>query len=508
MEGFERIELQRVVLTVKLTFKLVLVVLAVTVFVLSLAGYLRVQREVDTFQSTMVQDGRLLGQIVGSMVADAWQTYGQSRAIQLIEDANASTQRFHFTWIPPEQLATTLDRGGLDQQQRATLWRGERVVTKTRDAQGQATLSTYAPVMLGNRVLGVVEIVESLAGVQHYVRATVLETLGVGLVLVLLSGCLLLLVGLVLIGRPMHHLIEKTRHVGAGDLEYPLHFRTHDELTEVAIALNHMCAQLKASQAEVHAEMEARLRTLEQLRHADRLKTVGSLASGIAHELGTPLNVVSGRANLIASGRLPASEVEDSVRVIKEQVQRMTLIIQQLLAFARRTSPKRVAVDLRSLVQHTLDMLTPLATQNHSVLKLAADSAPILVRVDTGQLQQVLINLVTNAWQAMPAGGQIAIELFNTDSQPLPAQEPPAERYACITVTDQGVGIPATDLPHIFDPFFTTKDVGQGTGLGLSIAYGIVQDHGGWIEACSQPGQGTRMTVYVPMEEKPCLDAS
>jgi signal transduction histidine kinase len=221
-----------------------------------------------------------------------------------------------------------------------------------------------------------------------------------------------------------------------------------------------------------------------------------------------PLNVVSGRANLIASGRLPASEAEDSVRVIKEQVQRMTAIIQQLLAFARRTSPKRVAVDLRSLVQHTLDMLTPLATQHHAVLKLAADSAPILVQVDTGQLQQVLINLVTNAWQAMPAGGQIAIEIFNTDSQPLPAQEPPVERYACIAVTDQGVGIPATDLRHIFDPFFTTKDVGHGTGLGLSIAYGIVQDHGGWIDACSQPGQGTRMTVYVPMEEKPCLDAS
>jgi hypothetical protein len=167
MEGFERIELQCVVLTVKLTFKLVLVVLAVTVFVLSLAGYLRVQREVDTFQSTMVQDGRLLGQIVGGMVADSWKTYGQRRVIQLLEDANASTQRFHFSWIPPERLATTLDRVGLDQQQRETLWRGERVVTKTQAAQGQATLSTYAPVMLGNGVLGVVEIVESLADMQH-----------------------------------------------------------------------------------------------------------------------------------------------------------------------------------------------------------------------------------------------------------------------------------------------------------------------------------------------------
>jgi signal transduction histidine kinase len=269
-----------------------------------------------------------------------------------------------------------------------------------------------------------------------------------------------------------------------------------------------MCVQLKTSQAEVHTEMEARLRTLEQLRHADRLKTVGSLASGIAHELGTPLNVVSGRANLIASGRLPPSEVTDSVRIIKEQVQRMTLIIQQLLAFARRKSPRRVAVDLRSLVQHTLDMLKSLAAQQHAMLTLTADSAPVLVRVDTGQIQQVLINLVTNAWQAMPAGGEIAIAVSSTTAQAPPDLASSAQHYACVSVTDQGVGIPAADLQYIFDPFFTTKDVGHGTGLGLSIAYGIVQDHGGWIDVCSQPGRGTRMAVYVPMEEEPWPDAS
>ena len=341
----------------KLTLKLVCIVLAVTVLVLSIAGYLRVQREVNTFQSTMVQDGRLLGKIIESMLADVWQTQGQARVLQLLEDANASTHRFHFSWIPLESLTTALNHAGVDQQQRAALLRGDRVAVKTYDAQGQATLSVYIPVTVGSEVPGVIEAVQSLAGVQRYVYKTILETLGVGSALVVLSGCLLLLVGVALIGRPMRSLIEKARRVGAGDLEHPLQVHTHDELAEVARALNHMCVQLKTSQAEVHTEMEARLHTLEQLRHADRLKTVGSLASGIAHELGTPLNVVSGRANLIASGRLSPSEVADSVRIIKEQVQRMTLIIQQLLAFARRKSPRRVAVDLRTLVQHTLCLL-------------------------------------------------------------------------------------------------------------------------------------------------------
>jgi signal transduction histidine kinase len=264
-----------------------------------------------------------------------------------------------------------------------------------------------------------------------------------------------------------------------------------------------MCRQLKTSQAAVYAEMQARLHTLEQLRHVDRLKTVGSLASGIAHELGTPLNVVSGRASLIASGRLASPEVVDSVRIIKEQVQRMTLIIQQLLDFARRKSPRRIAVDLRSLVQCTLDMLRSLAAQHRAVLTFTEDSTPILARVDTGQMQQVVINLVTNAWQAMPTGGQITIEVSSAATQPPPHLARPSGHYACVAVRDQGAGIPAEALTQIFDPFFTTKDMGQGTGLGLSIAHGIVQDHGGWMTVHSQPGQGTCMVVYVPMEDEP-----
>jgi two-component system, NtrC family, sensor kinase len=191
------------------------------------------------------------------------------------------------------------------------------------------------------------------------------------------------------------------------------------------------------------------------------------------------------------------------VRIIKEQVQRMALIIQQLLDFARRRSPRRIAVDLRSLVQCTLDMLGPLAAQHHAVLTLTTDSNPVLARVDTGQMQQVVINLVTNAWQAMPAGGQIALRVSCTTAQPPPALALPPGRYASVTVTDQGTGIPAKELTQIFDPFFTTKDIGQGTGLGLSIAHGIVQDHGGWMTVYSQPGQGTCMAVYMPMEDEP-----
>jgi two-component system NtrC family sensor kinase len=133
---------------------------------------------------------------------------------------------------------------------------------------------------------------------------------------------------------------------------------------------------------------------------------------------------------------------------------------------------------------------------------------PVQVRLDPTQIQQVLMNLITNAWQAMPQGGQIDIGVYSRDVEPPHEIELPKGRHACVSIKDRGEGISADDLPHIFDPFFTTKDVGQGTGLGLSVAYGIVRDHGGWIDASNDPGSGACFTVYLPMEDEPCPGAS
>lgn len=492
----------------KITWRFVLVVLASTALILSLDGYLRMQHNVGLFQADLEEDVRVLGQVLESMLAHAWRTEGQQRVLRIVADANASHSRLRFRWLRLGKAATEQNRLGLDPEQIASLRDGAPVSIKVRDAKGYAFLHTYVPVAAGSGLPGVLEISQSLAMVYDYMRYTTLRTIGVWVVQVVVSGCLLLLIGTVMIGRPMRRVIEKTRRVGAGDLEGPLHVRGRNEFAEVATALNQMCEQLKASQAATQAEMEARLQTLEQLRHADRLRTVGTLASGIAHELGTPLNVVSGRASLIASGRLAPPEVADSTRIIQEQVQRMTAIIRQLLDFARRKAPTRVAIDLRTLTQQTLDMLRSLAAQQRAVLTLKADDAPVRVRVDTGQMQQVLMNLVTNAWQAMPQGGQIDVTVFHQEAQPPPDVPLAVGRYACAAVRDQGAGICVEDLPHIFDPFFTTKEVGQGTGLGLSIAYGIVRDHGGWIEVHSQPGAGACFAVYVPMEEAACPDAS
>jgi two-component system NtrC family sensor kinase len=494
----------------KITLKLILAMLGSTAIIFAGNAYFRVRREVSVFRANMVHDVRLLGQTLEVALADTWRTHGRQRVLDLLAETNASTKQIHLRWLSPD-VATGADhdRLPLTPSRLAGLRQGDSMLQTMRGPQGETSLVLYMPVIVGHEMSGVLVIDKSLAPLYTYIRRTVLRTVVVWIGLVGLSGGIMFCIGALVIGRPMRQVIEKSRRVGAGDLDGPLEIHSRDEFAEVAVALNQMSDQLKVAQAAVHAEMESRLQALQQLRHADRLKTIGTLASGIAHELGTPLNVVWGRASLIASGRLASSEVTESVGIIKEQVQRMTAIIRRLLDFARRKTPSRATTDLGDLVQQTLLMLKPSAAQHHATLAVVGSDATVRGKVDTEQIRQVLINLVTNAWQAMPEGGQIEVHVGRKEGiQPPPGLNRTAACYACLSVTDQGEGIPAEDLYHIFDPFFTTKGVGEGTGLGLSVACGIVHDHDGWIDVVSKPGEGTCFTIYLPMEDEPCPDVS
>ena len=485
----------------KITLKLVLAVLASTALVLTVDGYLRVQRELHDFQADMINDLQALGRVFERVLTDVWRHDGQPRVIELIADANASNDRIHFRWVAFDNAEDGVTRLGLSEEQVTLLQRGEAVTTSASKTLGKPMLFQHVPIKTQSGIRGWVELSESLAPVHAHARSTVLRTVGSWIVLVGLNGCLLIVIGLVMIDRPMRQVIEKTRRVGMGELDGPLHVQGRDEFAEIADSLNQMCDQLNAGQARERAGVAARIETLEQLRHADRLKTVGNLTSGLAHELGTPLNVVLGRANLIASGRLDPEELLKSTGIIKEQVQRMTATIRQVLDFARRKSPQRTRMDLRLLAQQTLEMLAPLAKERQATLVFHPSAQPVHVQIEPEQIEQVLVNLVTNAWQAMPEGGRVEIEVRSQDGRPPLGLNQATAPYGCLTISDQGLGIRDDDLPYVFDPFFTTKDVGQGTGLGLSIIYGIVHDHEGWIEAANRPGHGACFSVYLPLKE-------
>ena len=323
----------------------------------------------------------------------------------------------------------------------------------------------------------------------------------------MVSGLILTLFGIRFIGRPIRQLIEQTRSIGAGDLATSIPVNSNDELGELASMLNMMCAELSDSKNQVHEEAAARVEAVEQLRHADRLRTVGRLASGLAHELGTPLNVVSGRASLIRSGKLSDAEVIESAETIRKEADRMTGILRQLLDFARRSPPQTQATDLSQVLSSTIELLASLAENNHVQLQLISPHEAFPIHVDPEQFRQVVSNLVMNAVQSMPQGGVVRVELQKKQSTEMkthslgPAQALKANTtYYCLTIRDEGSGIDQENMEHIFEPFFTTKGVGEGTGLGLSISYGIIKEHDGWIDVDSVPGEGTCFFVYIPAE--------
>jgi signal transduction histidine kinase len=209
---------------------------------------------------------------------------------------------------------------------------------------------------------------------------------------------------------------------------------------------------------------------------------------------------------MILRGQVAGVALAESAQAIADQAERMTIIIKQLLGFARRRSPQRRKESLRGIVERTLSLLRPLAEKNgikNTVVHCQADPH---VEIDASLIEQALTNLVVNAIQAMPTGGTLTVE-SGEEIVSAPAGSPSAPgNYAYLRVRDTGVGMSPEQVRHAFEPFFTTKEVGSGTGLGLSVAHGIILDHGGWITATSEVNQGSRFSVYLPTispKEKP-----
>jgi signal transduction histidine kinase len=295
-----------------------------------------------------------------------------------------------------------------------------------------------------------------------------------------------------------------------------------DEVGDLAERFNEMTGSLREAREEILANVDAKLALEARLRHSEKLATIGQLAAGIAHEVGTPLNVISGRARQLERKMVDPAEVAKNAGIIATQTGRITKIIQQLLDFARRPASTRTRVDLQHVAKETLEFLEhqlnvsrveakvhPFAidstrTEGSAALLLPPDRP--IVQGDADQLQQVCLNLCVNAIQAMPAGG--ALEL---STRALVRRRPGLDvaepgRYVVLEVADTGVGIPESDRERIFEPFYSTKSPSPGegkggTGLGLSVSVGIIKDHDGWIEIASRAGGGTIFRVFLPAAE-------
>ena len=313
------------------------------------------------------------------------------------------------------------------------------------------------------------------------------------------------------IARPVEALVRRFRAVGAGDLTGRAArggrdaIARRDEFGQLASEFDGMVDRLEEARRSLLAEQEERRRAEAGLRQAERLASVGRLAAGLAHEIGTPLNVIGGRAEALLRRLQGHGEAERSLGIISAQIDRISRIVRGMLDFARGSAAHLSPTDLTQVVRHVLDLVEHRLKKSDVRAEVEIEPGLPLVRADEDQLHQVLLNLLTNALDAMPSGGGLWIGLCRAGSARARRPLPPSLRGAAgefilLWVEDSGCGIPPAQVERIFDPFFTTKDVGQGTGLGLSVAYGIVRDHGGAIEVESQPGSGTRFTIVLPID--------
>jgi two-component system, sporulation sensor kinase E len=235
-------------------------------------------------------------------------------------------------------------------------------------------------------------------------------------------------------------------------------------------------------------DISERKRIQEHLQKAERLAELGTLASGMAHEIGTPMNVILGRAEYLLQ-RTADEGMKKGLVTIVTQVERITKVMNQLLAFARRRPAEQRAVDLREVVEDSLEMFQERIAHSSITVEKSIEANLPAVHADRDQLIQVLINLVVNSLHAMPEGGRLTLSLAREG------------RYVCLGVSDTGHGMPEEICAKVFEPFFTTKDFGKGTGLGLTVVKGIIEDHGGTIEVESVVDKGTTFWIRLPLDK-------
>lgn len=252
-------------------------------------------------------------------------------------------------------------------------------------------------------------------------------------------------------------------------------------------ALINSVAQELASLVARRSVEEERARLQEQVRHADRLATIGQLSAGVAHELNEPLAAILGFAQLCRKHEsLPPPAAADLDKIIGATLHARETV-KKLMLFARPRPPVHEKVRLDRIVEEGILFLESRARKAGIEIRRRVEPDLPEILADPNQFYQVLVNLMVNAMQAMPKGGLLSLEAYTEDG------------CVVLAVEDQGAGMTAQVLQHIFDPFFTTKDVEEGTGLGLPVVHGIVTSHGGTIRVRSEPGKGSRFEVQVPI---------
>ncbi|MBI3061713.1 MAG: HAMP domain-containing protein [Deltaproteobacteria bacterium] len=302
------------------------------------------------------------------------------------------------------------------------------------------------------------------------------------------------------VSRPIRELMERIREIGKGHWEQRIEVSGRDEVSYLAEEFNRMCARLEETYRRLVREEQEKLGLEKNLRHSERLASVGQLAAGLAHEIGTPLNIIAGRAEHLLRRQRSPEEANENLKIIRSQIDRITGIVRQLLEFSRRKEPVPRSVDIAALLTNVQRLLQHRIEEKRVAVTLDLGATLPEIQADPELLQQVFINLYLNSLHDLKAGGTIIIRADLTENRESQPEGTNGRSWLKVSFEDNGPGIAPEHIDHVFDPFFTTKDIGEGTGLGLSVSYGIVKEHGGDIRVESEPGRFTRFVIRLPAD--------
>ncbi len=464
------------------------------------AGFLQTTYGAYLFTSAPVRDARdrlvgvlLMGTRLESLLADL-----KSQALADVVLLDPSGALVATTLAEPDEGYDTLELTG---DQLASV---NPTVTRDLELYGRPYQAVYAPLIVRQRQTGYLGVLLP----SNYIVSTEATSRNTFSLIFALATTGVIVVGYVLarsIAAPIQRLRAVSQAVAAGDLEQQTGLEGSDEIGELASAFDQMTLRLRERTAEAArlyaetvqrnkelAEINRRLQTTQQqLVQSEKLASVGQLTAGIVHDVKNPLAVIKGLAEeLLEEGRLEG-RLKEHLTTIRDNAARANTIVSDLLKFARQSKPEMSSRDMRESIEAAVRLTEYLARKGKVKVIIDAPSRPVMAYYDAGQIEQVLINLIQNAIQAMPEGGTLRINLSQ------------ARGAVALAIQDTGIGIPPENLNRIFDPFFTTKKEGEGTGLGLSVSYGIISRHGGRIGVESKVGQGTTFTILLPTAERP-----
>ena len=373
-------------------------------------------------------------------------------------------------------------------------------------SSGTKVLNLSRPITFKYKELGTVHIGLSLDFINHLIYQASTFILILSLFIILLGIAVAILLG-INFSRPISKLVDATQEIGKGNLHHRIEMKRKDEFGDLASAFNYMADELdkkETANAQLFSErirVEKEARKLEgQLRQSQKMEAVGQLAGGIAHDFNNSLTLIKVCSQLALQELKEADPIREKIQQIDEATTRSGDLARQLLTFSRRHIEEAKVLDLNNIMVNLNKMLRRSIGESVELINKIGEGLWKL-KGDPGQIEQVIVNLVVNARDAMPNGGKVVLETANIelDQEYARAHVHVAPGpYVMLSVTDTGKGMKPEIKEHIFEPFFTTKEEGKGTGLGLFMVYGIVQKHGGHIVVDSEPEMGTTFKIYFP----------